>query len=109
MLNIFYYDKAIINKLRLNHLYHKMEPSISTLNIISAVSIVIDQIDNMFVLLQSFQMRKHYFNDEETGFFKTQNREPAMQNPMAGKCFPITFRISLYCINLFLQVKFYRA
>ncbi|PIK54475.1 putative ER membrane protein complex subunit 3 [Apostichopus japonicus] len=32
---------------------------------------------------RSFQMRKHYFNDEETGFFKTQNREPAMQNPMA--------------------------
>ena len=29
-------------------------------------------------------MRKHFFNDEENGFFKTQKREGAAPNPMTG-------------------------
>jgi len=35
-----------------------------------------------FLPKQSFQMRKHFFNNEQTGFFKTQKREPVMKNPM---------------------------
>ncbi|XP_041459175.1 ER membrane protein complex subunit 3-like [Lytechinus variegatus] len=35
-----------------------------------------------FLPRKSFIMRKHYFNDEETGFFKTQKREGPPQNPM---------------------------
>ncbi|ESO03574.1 hypothetical protein HELRODRAFT_185611 [Helobdella robusta] len=31
---------------------------------------------------QSFQMRKHFFNNETTGFFKTQTREAVMKNPI---------------------------
>lgn len=27
-------------------------------------------------------MRKHYFNNEEVGYFKTQKRNPPAQNPM---------------------------
>lgn len=30
----------------------------------------------------SFQMRRHYFNNEETGYFKTQTRTSSGQNPM---------------------------
>ncbi|XP_071484804.1 ER membrane protein complex subunit 3-like [Diadema antillarum] len=32
---------------------------------------------------KSFLMRKHFFNDEEIGFFKTQKREGPPPNPMA--------------------------
>jgi len=35
-----------------------------------------------FLPKQSFQMRKHFFNNEQTGFFKTQKREPVVKNPM---------------------------
>lgn len=35
-----------------------------------------------FIPKQSFLMRKHFFNNEETGYFKTQKRQPTMQNPM---------------------------
>jgi len=35
-----------------------------------------------FLPKQSFQMRKHYFNNDQTGFFKTQKRESVMKNPM---------------------------
>jgi hypothetical protein len=35
-----------------------------------------------FLPKQSFQMRKHFFNNEQTGFFKTQKREPVMKNPV---------------------------
>lgn len=28
-------------------------------------------------------MRKHFFNDEETGWLKTQKRAPPMNNPMS--------------------------
>ncbi|CAG2064525.1 unnamed protein product [Timema podura] len=31
---------------------------------------------------QSFVMRRHFFNNEETGYFKTQKRPPVSQNPM---------------------------
>ncbi|XP_063534215.1 ER membrane protein complex subunit 3 [Cydia strobilella] len=31
---------------------------------------------------QSFAMRRHWFNNEETGYFKVQKRAPASQNPM---------------------------
>ncbi|XP_049836281.1 ER membrane protein complex subunit 3 [Schistocerca gregaria] len=31
---------------------------------------------------QSFLMRRHFFNNEETGYFKTQKRAPVSQNPM---------------------------
>lgn len=37
------------------------------------------------IALQSFLMRKHFFNNEQTGFFKTQNRDPVMKNPMTGE------------------------
>merc|ERR1719158_2521840 len=30
----------------------------------------------------SFLMRRHFFHNEETGFFKTQKRPPAQTNPM---------------------------
>uniref|UniRef100_W5LWI9 ER membrane protein complex subunit 3 n=1 Tax=Lepisosteus oculatus TaxID=7918 RepID=W5LWI9_LEPOC len=32
--------------------------------------------------LQSFAMRKHYFNDPETGFFKKTKRKVVPKNPM---------------------------
>ncbi|XP_072027086.1 ER membrane protein complex subunit 3-like isoform X2 [Amphiura filiformis] len=35
-----------------------------------------------YIPRQAFNMRKHYFNDEESGFFKTQKREGAAPNPM---------------------------
>ncbi|XP_063241929.1 LOW QUALITY PROTEIN: ER membrane protein complex subunit 3 [Bacillus rossius redtenbacheri] len=31
---------------------------------------------------QSFLMRRHFFNNEETGYFKTQRRPPVSQNPI---------------------------
>jgi hypothetical protein len=31
-------------------------------------------------------MRRHFFNDEEEGFFKTQKRKGAAKNPMSGTC-----------------------
>lgn len=31
---------------------------------------------------QSFNMRRHWFNNEETGYFKVQKRAPTSQNPM---------------------------
>ena len=36
-------------------------------------------------MVKSFNMRKQFFNNEESGFFKTQKREGVVQNPMAGK------------------------
>ncbi|XP_054263227.1 ER membrane protein complex subunit 3-like [Macrosteles quadrilineatus] len=35
-----------------------------------------------YLTRQSFQMRRHYFNNEETGYFKTQKRAAVTQNPM---------------------------
>uniref|UniRef100_A0A1B6JDI2 ER membrane protein complex subunit 3 n=2 Tax=Proconiini TaxID=565685 RepID=A0A1B6JDI2_9HEMI len=35
-----------------------------------------------YLTRQSFQMRRHYFNNEETGYFKTQKRAAVNQNPM---------------------------
>lgn len=35
-----------------------------------------------YIPKQAFLMRKHFFNNEETGYFKTQKRSPTMQNPM---------------------------
>ncbi|XP_059474271.1 ER membrane protein complex subunit 3 [Neocloeon triangulifer] len=35
-----------------------------------------------FIPKQSFMMRRHFFNDESTGYFKTQKRPPAATNPM---------------------------
>jgi len=32
---------------------------------------------------QSFLMRRHFFNDEETGYFKTQKRQATQPNPMS--------------------------
>jgi ER membrane protein complex subunit 3 len=32
---------------------------------------------------QAFAMRKHFFNNEESGYFKTQNRPPAAPNSSA--------------------------
>ncbi|ODM88931.1 ER membrane protein complex subunit 3, partial [Orchesella cincta] len=32
---------------------------------------------------QSFLMRRHFFNDEDTGYFKTQKRQAPAQNPMS--------------------------
>lgn len=29
-------------------------------------------------------MRRHFFNDEEEGFFKTEKRKGAAKNPMSG-------------------------
>ncbi|MGH0153803.1 UNVERIFIED_CONTAM: hypothetical protein FKN15_025095 [Acipenser sinensis] len=41
----------------------------------------------------SFVMRKHYFNDEETGFFKKTVRKVVAKNPMTAKVpFPLTLR-----------------
>ncbi|KAH8341230.1 ER membrane protein complex subunit 3 [Drosophila kikkawai] len=36
-----------------------------------------------YLSAQSFSMRKNYFNNEETGYFKTQKRAPAAQNSSA--------------------------
>lgn len=30
----------------------------------------------------AFMTRRHFFNNEETGYFKTQKRAPVSQNPM---------------------------
>ncbi|XP_037087162.1 ER membrane protein complex subunit 3-like [Pollicipes pollicipes] len=35
-----------------------------------------------FLPQQGFAMRKHFFNNEDVGFFKTQKRAPVAQNPM---------------------------
>ncbi|UYV74458.1 hypothetical protein LAZ67_11003602 [Cordylochernes scorpioides] len=35
-----------------------------------------------YIPRQAFLMRKHFFNNEETGYFKTQKRQPIMQNPV---------------------------
>ncbi|XP_076369684.1 ER membrane protein complex subunit 3 [Tachypleus tridentatus] len=35
-----------------------------------------------YIPKQAFLMRKHFFNNEENGYFKTVKRAPAMQNPM---------------------------
>ncbi|EDV32405.1 uncharacterized protein Dana_GF14072 [Drosophila ananassae] len=36
-----------------------------------------------YLSAQSFSMRKNYFNNEETGYFKTQKRAPVAQNSSA--------------------------
>ncbi|RZF44710.1 hypothetical protein LSTR_LSTR000662 [Laodelphax striatellus] len=36
-----------------------------------------------YIQRQAFQMRRHFFNNEETGYFKTQKRVAVTQNPMA--------------------------
>lgn len=35
-----------------------------------------------YIPKQSFVMRRHFFNNEESGYFKTQKRPAAVQNPM---------------------------
>ncbi|KAK7868967.1 hypothetical protein R5R35_002598 [Gryllus longicercus] len=35
-----------------------------------------------YIPKQSFLMRRHFFNNEETGYFKTQKRAAVSQNPM---------------------------
>jgi hypothetical protein len=35
-------------------------------------------------------MRRHFFNDEEEGFFKTQKRKGVAKNPMSGTYFGLT-------------------
>lgn len=35
-----------------------------------------------YIPKQSFLMRRHFFNDEEVGYFKTQRRNAVSQNPM---------------------------
>ncbi|XP_075215632.1 ER membrane protein complex subunit 3 [Lycorma delicatula] len=35
-----------------------------------------------YIPRHSFQMRRHFYNNEETGYFKTQKRVPVAQNPM---------------------------
>ena len=32
-------------------------------------------------------MRKEFFNNKETGYFKTEKREPVVNNPMTGKSY----------------------
>ena len=44
----------------------------------------VDHFMHLLYFIQAFNMRKHFFNDEETGFFKTQKREGAAPNPMTG-------------------------
>ncbi|GAB6031958.1 ER membrane complex subunit 3 [Chamberlinius hualienensis] len=39
--------------------------------------------NNKYIPKQSFAMRKHFFNNEETGYFKTQKRPTAITNPMS--------------------------
>ncbi|KAG2455734.1 EMC3 protein, partial [Polypterus senegalus] len=47
----------------------------------------------LWFLFQSFAMRKHYFNDPETGFFKKTKRKVVPKNPMTAKVpFPLTLR-----------------
>ncbi|KTF91204.1 hypothetical protein cypCar_00000240 [Cyprinus carpio] len=42
---------------------------------------------------QSFAMRKHYFNNPDTGFFKKVKRKVIPKNPMTAKVpFPLTLR-----------------
>uniref|UniRef100_A0A5K3EU38 ER membrane protein complex subunit 3 n=1 Tax=Mesocestoides corti TaxID=53468 RepID=A0A5K3EU38_MESCO len=36
-----------------------------------------------YITRNGFYMRKHFFNDPDTGFFKTQKRENSIKNPMA--------------------------
>ena len=43
-------------------------------------------------------MRRHFFNDEEEGYFKTQDRKGPVKNPISGKInlFFIVFMTVLY-------------
>lgn len=36
-----------------------------------------------YLTAQSFAMRRHYFNNDETGYFKTQKRPPVSPNSTA--------------------------
>ena len=40
-----------------------------------------------FLFVQSFAMRKSFFNHEEKGFFKVEKRESQAKNPMTGLYF----------------------
>lgn len=42
---------------------------------------------------QAFNMRKHFFNDKDTGYFRTQKREPNMKNPMTGNIYLCAFNV----------------
>ena len=58
---------------------------------------------NFYMCFQSFLMRKHFFNDEQTGFFKTQNREPA-KSPMTGWYSKVHLFISLLFTQTYILV-----
>ena len=38
---------------------------------------------NLFIC-QAFKARRHFFNDEEEGYFKTQDRKGPVKNPISG-------------------------
>lgn len=39
--------------------------------------------NGQYIPKMAFISRRHFFNNEETGYFKTQRRAPVSQNPMA--------------------------
>ena len=47
--------------------------------------------------VQSYYMRKNYLANDESGFFKKEKREAAVQNPMTGETarFPLFARRTL--------------
>lgn len=38
--------------------------------------------NGQYIPKSAFLVRRHFFNNEETGYFKTQKRAPVSQNPM---------------------------
>ena len=36
---------------------------------------------------QAFEARRHFFNDEEVGYFKTQDKKGPVKNPISGLSF----------------------
>lgn len=43
--------------------------------------------NGQYIPKSAYLMRRHFFNHEETGYFKTQKRAPVSQNPMTDPSF----------------------
>lgn len=46
---------------------------------------------------QAFEARRHFFNDEEQGYFKTQDKKGPVKNPISGLSFIQTVFLHMPC------------
>lgn len=61
----------------------------------------------LLISLQSFLMRKQFFNDKENGYLKTEKPKSAQKNPMQGIFVETkSFLQIIYCSNLYVLFKF---